>query len=269
MEFPELGGHCHNPVCKQLDFLPMKCDSCSHIFCTDHIFYDNHGCPEAYRKNIQVPVCPLCNEPVPFKRGELPDIRVGEHIDRHCKSDPAKRHKIYTNRCNKKGCKTKELVKISCDQCGLTYCLKHRLEVDHECKERSQSNAKGGGSQTARAGAAAMQRFSSSQTSRPSPSHPRNPEPLPPTAASVNIQPQGMTEDQAMAFAMQMSLQENVASSPSSNVTNSQTGSASASLTEDEMLARAIAKSEEEERRRRQRSSSQNNQDSRSNCSVS
>ena len=136
MELPELGKHCHNSNCKQLDFLPMICDGCAQIFCKDHYSYDNHSCPEAYRKNFQVervvnafqtsirpaggeasssrlplyllaqvPVCPLCNEPVAFKRGELPDIRVSEHIDRECKSDPAtvKRQKIYTNRCNKKG----------------------------------------------------------------------------------------------------------------------------------------------------------------------
>lgn len=42
-------------------------------------------------QDIQVPVCPLCNTPIPVKRGEMPDIKVGEHIDRDCKSDPAQR----------------------------------------------------------------------------------------------------------------------------------------------------------------------------------
>ena len=57
----------------------------------DHIRYDDHRCASAYKKNIQVPVCPLCGQPVPVPRGETPDIKVGEHIDRHCQSDPAKR----------------------------------------------------------------------------------------------------------------------------------------------------------------------------------
>ncbi len=38
----------------------------------------------------QVPVCPLCNIPIPVKRGEPPDIKVGQHIDTDCQSDPAK-----------------------------------------------------------------------------------------------------------------------------------------------------------------------------------
>lgn len=42
-------------------------------------------------QDVQVPVCPLCNTPIPVKRGEMPDIKVGEHIDRDCKSDPAQR----------------------------------------------------------------------------------------------------------------------------------------------------------------------------------
>lgn len=36
-------------------------------------------------------MCPLCNIPIPVKRGEMPDIKVGEHIDRDCRSDPAQR----------------------------------------------------------------------------------------------------------------------------------------------------------------------------------
>uniref|UniRef100_A0A672MGU1 AN1-type domain-containing protein n=1 Tax=Sinocyclocheilus grahami TaxID=75366 RepID=A0A672MGU1_SINGR len=91
MEFPDLGEHCSEKSCKRLDFLPMKCDACEDIFCKDHITYANHKCTSSYKKDIQVPVCPLCNTPIPIRRGEMPDIKVGEHIDRDCKSDPAQR----------------------------------------------------------------------------------------------------------------------------------------------------------------------------------
>lgn len=40
-----------------------------------------------------MPVCPLCNTPVPVRRGEMPDVVVGEHIDRDCRSDPAQRQR--------------------------------------------------------------------------------------------------------------------------------------------------------------------------------
>nr|ACO08859.1 AN1-type zinc finger protein 2B [Osmerus mordax] len=77
----------------------MKCDACEEIFCKDHVTYANHKCMSSYKKDVRVPVCPLCNTPIPIKRGEMPDIKVGEHIDRDCKSDPAQRkRKIMTVR---------------------------------------------------------------------------------------------------------------------------------------------------------------------------
>lgn len=33
-----------------LDFLPLKCDACEQIFCTDHIAYAQHDCNSAYKK---------------------------------------------------------------------------------------------------------------------------------------------------------------------------------------------------------------------------
>lgn len=307
MELPELGKHCHNSNCKQLDFLPMKCDGCAQIFCKDHYSYDNHSCPEAYRKNFQVPVCPLCNEPVAFKRGEIPDIRVSQHIDRECKSDPAtvKRQKIYTNRCNKKGCKTKELVKITCDSCRLTYCLKHRLEADHECGTKvggpsgsnpaaiasrpnpaaSQLGAASRPNRAAtQASVAAVQRSQSSQNNLPDQeltvdgrtftvSSVRDNGEFALAAARGRVQPIRMTEEEALARAMSASLEESsVSTSRPAGGTTQPTGS---NLSEDEMLARAIAESEEEERRRRlsQRNANQNSNqsssDSRSNCTLS
>ncbi|RXM31954.1 AN1-type zinc finger protein 2B [Acipenser ruthenus] len=145
MEFPDLGEHCTERTCKRLDFLPMKCDACGDIFCKDHITYANHKCTSAYKKDVQVPVCPLCNTPIPVKRGEMPDIKVGEHIDGDCKSDPAQRkRKIFTNKCSKGGCKQKEMIKVTCDQCHLNFCLKHRHPLDHECKADGHPVSKSG-----------------------------------------------------------------------------------------------------------------------------
>uniref|UniRef100_A0A914DUN1 AN1-type domain-containing protein n=1 Tax=Acrobeloides nanus TaxID=290746 RepID=A0A914DUN1_9BILA len=114
-EFPNLGKHCEYNHCNMLDFLPMKCDACTKIMCSKHIMYDSHECTSAFRKNVQVPVCPLCNKPVPTKKGESPDTTVGAHIDRDCQSDPRKR--IYSNRCSLKSCKQKELVPVLCNTC--------------------------------------------------------------------------------------------------------------------------------------------------------
>ncbi|XP_029616390.1 AN1-type zinc finger protein 2B isoform X4 [Salmo trutta] len=145
MEFPNLGEHCSENSCKQLDFLPMRCDACEEIFCKDHITYANHKCMSSYKKDIQVPVCPLCNTPIPIKRGEMPDIKVGEHIDRDCQSDPAQnKRKIFTNKCSKGGCKQKEMIRVTCDQCHINYCLKHRHPLDHDCKPEDKPVSKSG-----------------------------------------------------------------------------------------------------------------------------
>lgn len=140
MEFPNLGDHCCEKTCNRLDFLPLKCDACETIFCTDHISYLGHSCPSAYKKDVQVPVCPLCNVPIPLKRGEPPDFAVGMHIDNDCQSDYGKsRKKIFTNRCSHKGCKIKEIVRVDCSECSKNFCLKHRHAVDHKCIGREEA----------------------------------------------------------------------------------------------------------------------------------
>ncbi|KAE8581451.1 hypothetical protein XENTR_v10024798 [Xenopus tropicalis] len=145
MEFPDLGKHCSETTCKQLDFLPLKCDACEQIFCKDHITYTQHKCSSAYKKDVQVPVCPLCNTPIPITRGQTPDIVVGEHIDRDCKSDPARqKRKIFTNKCAKPGCRQKELMKVICEDCHGNFCLKHRHPLDHECKGKSAPISRAG-----------------------------------------------------------------------------------------------------------------------------
>lgn len=140
MELPHLGSNCSENTCNKLDFLPMKCDVCQKIFCNDHFKYENHDCPLSYKKNVQVPVCPLCNTPIPGIRGQPPDIAVGAHIDSDCQSDPAKtRRKVFTNRCSMKGCKTKEIVPVLCGECSLNFCLKHRHFTDHKCEGKAAS----------------------------------------------------------------------------------------------------------------------------------
>lgn len=138
MELPHLGEHCTESSCQRLDYLPMKCDACSQLFCTDHLKYDDHNCSSKYKKDVQVPVCPLCNAPVPVARGTVPDLAVSAHIDQDCKQK--KKEKVFTNKCNKPKCKKKELVKITCDSCKLTFCLTHRHPTDHNCEGPTASS---------------------------------------------------------------------------------------------------------------------------------
>ncbi|KAM9125531.1 LOW QUALITY PROTEIN: AN1-type zinc finger protein 2A [Pangshura tecta] len=144
MEFPDLGKHCSEKTCKQLDFLPLKCDACEEVFCKNHITYDQHKCTSSYKKDVQVPVCPLCNTPIPVKRGEMPDIVVGAHME-DCRYDPTQqKQRIFTNKCLKEGCKRKEMMKLVCNQCHGNFCIKHRHPLDHDCKAGGHSISKAG-----------------------------------------------------------------------------------------------------------------------------
>lgn len=119
----------HKPIIRDFDFSFQS---------KDHIKYDEHQCPSAYRKNIQIPVCPLCNRSVPYEyRDQSPDRVVSAHIDRDCKSDPAvkQRNKIYTNKCSVASCKQREAINVKCEKCSRSFCLRHRFPDDHRCNE--------------------------------------------------------------------------------------------------------------------------------------
>ncbi|XP_039531012.1 AN1-type zinc finger protein 2A isoform X1 [Pimephales promelas] len=273
MEFPDLGEHCSEKTCKRLDFLPMKCDACEEIFCKDHITYANHKCTSSYKKDVQVPVCPLCNTPIPIRRGEMPDIKVGEHIDRDCKSDPAQRkRKIFTNKCSKGGCKQKEMIRVTCDQCHLNYCLKHRHPLDHDCKTdgkpvsktghaallRAQASSSGnsgasstrGSSRTMSNGVTGNTRPQSSSTLWTSPASPPMVSPTAQNVIPSSVSYQGgLTEEQALQRALEMSLAESARTSQPTLSPQEQ---------EDLAMAQALAASEEEYRRQQQRQVARN-----------
>ncbi|KAL7300228.1 hypothetical protein TKK_0006867 [Trichogramma kaykai] len=46
MELPEVGSQCSFTECKQLDYLPLKCEKCLKIFCKDHYNASLHLCPK-------------------------------------------------------------------------------------------------------------------------------------------------------------------------------------------------------------------------------
>ncbi|XP_053554178.1 AN1-type zinc finger protein 2B [Bombina bombina] len=258
MEFPDLGKHCSESTCKQLDFLPLKCDACEQIFCKDHITYALHKCTSAYKKDVQVPVCPLCNTPIPVTRGQTPDIVVGEHIDRDCKSDPAQqKRKIFTNKCGKPGCRQKELIKVICDDCQGNFCLKHRHPLDHDCNGKNAHISKAGNAALMRAHGSSAKTSAPSSFPAPKPAPQRNrtsvSNPQPPAAAALQ---NGLTEEEALQRALEMSLAEAARN----------TQQHSSQEEEDLALARALSASEEEYRRQQ---TGQNREAKQSTCSVS
>ncbi|XP_065158478.1 AN1-type zinc finger protein 2A-like [Atheta coriaria] len=193
MELPHIGKQCTAKFCNKLDFLPITCDACKNIFCDEHYTYSGHNCPNSYLKNNQVPVCPLCNKPIPVALGQQPDAVVGAHIDNDCQSDPAvSRRKVFTNRCTKKGCKNKEVIPVVCVDCKLNYCLKHRHPQDHACTgkaTKTPTNSNPPMSLRDRALQAAMGRQQQQQT-------------------QTQTNDSTMSEDEQLARALAMSMQE-------------------------------------------------------------
>ncbi|WKY09024.1 hypothetical protein Q1695_001853 [Nippostrongylus brasiliensis] len=149
-ELPNLGRHCDAELCNLLDFLPVRCDACSGTFCLSHFTYESHNCKNVYKKDVQVPICPLCDKPVPTPKGVSPDVQVNEHILNNCASNQKK--KIFSNKCSVQGCKKKELVPITCPSCRHNFCLGHRHEKDHNCDQMKKNPA------ISRTAAAAMAR---------------------------------------------------------------------------------------------------------------
>lgn len=255
MELPHIGQHCSDTLCKRLDFLPVKCDACQKIFCNDHYAYTSHNCPEAYKKDNQVPVCPLCNCPVSLgTAGALPDEVVGRHIDNDCQSETAQsRRKVYNNRCAVKGCKNKEVMPLKCDRCHKNFCLRHRHEMDHECRGFENS-----GRAMSSQGAAAIARANEAKKKSSSPQQSmlssigrdldrerqqrQQKETARMTAVTAHsLQQPGLSEDEAVRRAMELSLQD----SRSQSATDSSEADRQRQMEQDEALARALQQSEQ------------------------
>nr|CAD2155242.1 unnamed protein product [Meloidogyne enterolobii] len=130
-EFPDVGAHCAVAECRQLDFLPIKCNQTS-------LSLRFHDCTKARKKDPKVTVCPLCRQPIHIKYGESPDLLVSDHIDKDCTSD----RKRWAPKCGVTGCYKRELIKMDCKHCGIHFCLGHRHPVDHKCKESKKGNKK-------------------------------------------------------------------------------------------------------------------------------
>lgn len=260
MELPHLGKNCALTECNQLDFLPIKCDACAQIYCLSHYQYDKHRCERAHGHNDnQVPVCPLCSEPVSMgtNRNQPPDVAVSRHMDDNCKRNTATRNGKQTNSnlraCAFRACKQKDIIYLECGECKEKFCVKHRHASDHSCPgpasswnsfrdscsssaSSSMSMIRNKANQISKSGQAALNRLSAATHRQQSSSR---------TPRDLRALQAGLSEEEALAIVLSQSK-------------TSQTSAMAQTHSEDEdlALARALHESQLEQQRARNRTTS-------------
>lgn len=119
MDDPSLvGENCDLEYCHELDFLPFVCQSCAKTFCLAHRSELAHKCEKegawAERKRL----AQLAH----------PSIGAGKVL----------RDKISQKPCAGPDCKTIIGTSLTpgahCQTCNRDYCLKHRFQEEHNCK---------------------------------------------------------------------------------------------------------------------------------------
>ncbi len=126
-----IGAHCQTAFCHQLDFLPFRCESCRGTFCLEHRTESAHGCANAgawarARRERELGT----STQTPHRPSLL-------NQERECAGSACKTM-IYTARTPG----------VLCQNCNRSYCLKHRMREDHDCKNLKQVGARTTSAQT-------------------------------------------------------------------------------------------------------------------------
>ena len=88
----QIGKYCH--YCRQLDFLPFKCNKCKQFYCLRHYPSNKHNC------------LVIKNSP--------------------------KKKQTHAIKCNLISCRKKTMTPYLCKKCNKYYCLKHRFHNLHK-----------------------------------------------------------------------------------------------------------------------------------------
>ncbi|TFY68730.1 hypothetical protein EVJ58_g822 [Rhodofomes roseus] len=112
-----IGQQCSAPSCMLVDFLPYKCQHCSHPFCGEHFHPEAHKCDkfDASKHNRVAPPCPFCNTPVAIPLGQDPNIRMEAHINSECSVMTGKTRKSSHPTCARAKCGKVLYAPIRCD----------------------------------------------------------------------------------------------------------------------------------------------------------
>ncbi|KAA8622810.1 nucleic acid binding protein containing the AN1-type Zn-finger [Pyrenophora tritici-repentis] len=118
-EVEAIGAHCQMEYCHVLDFLPFRCESCQGKFCLDHRTEHAHACTKA---------------------GDWAQRRAAQNALTSTNTPLTPKPSLYTHeqQCYERACKTlintPRMPPNECSTCNHSYCLKHRMPEDHDCK---------------------------------------------------------------------------------------------------------------------------------------
>ncbi|KAI9845467.1 MAG: hypothetical protein M1838_001708 [Thelocarpon superellum] len=112
-----IGAHCQLPECHQLDFLPFRCLSCKGTYCLDHRSETAHRCAS---------------------EGAWAAARRKAELKGASSTTTTSRPTVTTaTQCSHPQCKTfintPQSLGVLCSTCHRQYCVKHRLNEEHDC----------------------------------------------------------------------------------------------------------------------------------------
>ena len=112
-----IGTQCSAPTCMLVDFLPIKCQHCTHAFCSDHFLPEAHKCDkfDAHLHNRVAPPCPFCSTPIAIPPGQDPNIKMEAHFNTDCVVLTGQARKSAHPTCSRAKCGKVLYAPIRCD----------------------------------------------------------------------------------------------------------------------------------------------------------
>mmetsp|Transcript_21625 Transcript_21625/g.61249 ORF Transcript_21625/g.61249 Transcript_21625/m.61249 type:complete len:293 (-) Transcript_21625:99-977(-) len=130
--FPIVGARCSLDICREHDFLPVRCRLCQANFCKAHAEPAEHNCEKAAAAGgMQAVFCTLCEETVRWDAACSTESLSLEAHRSCCRGRP-----LAKDRCPAPHCQVVLglLNSMQCPTCRQKVCLEHRFEDAHPCR---------------------------------------------------------------------------------------------------------------------------------------
>lgn len=133
VDLESIGRNCEFEYCRQLDFLPFRCESCRGTFCLEHRTETAHK----------------CSHPGEWARRKREQSQTPPNIGSGSRRPTVKSTVYNSDQCSHPQCKTlvntPTSVGVHCEKCHRNYCLQHRLREGHDCANLTPLGARAAG----------------------------------------------------------------------------------------------------------------------------